>query len=269
MKIINLVWESFNRYDVTNLSLPGFGRFNFNSCAGNSATALYLMQTGDIDPEFGKTIEDLKNYRPAINFTKKFFSKPNSFIANFAKTRIISIYWPHFYDTNFLDPRTKGGHEFNKPHGEPEPAGEQFENLLDFLKNEFYQSDYQHLIYWSMVGHGSCGNCRIGEENKGVAATLEKTATHWMDCIKTHVMPLVNLDKSILMMHNDHGTTRNPIIDGRNNYNDGFIYLPSDRAIIESDYTVTLSDIRKTLRMSFGIDDKLPPEIGKCLVSLL
>lgn len=275
MKIISIIWESFNRYDVANLKIDGFSKLNFTSCSGNSAAALYLMQTAGIpDPDWGKTTKDyekaLENFRPqeGVNnpkVKKKFFSAPDSFIANFAKTRLISIYWPHFYDTSFLDPRNKGGHEFNSAsHILREPENECFVALIDFLKNEFYQTDYQHLIYWSMLGHGSCGNCRVDEENHGVPITLEKTASYWLNCLQEHVFPLIDFEKSILIMHNDHGTSRKSKCG--NPYTDGFIWLPTKNLAVEDTYEVTWSDIRKTLRAGFEIDDKLPPETGKCLL---
>lgn len=251
-KVISLVCESFNLYDAKDTRLQDlfsckltqesmFYKMNI-SPSRVSAQSLYALQSKEpVNPH------DAHNTK-----VPKVFAEKNKFIANYAKTRIISYFWPTKFDISYLDPRADNMHREIKL----EPLAYQFPILLSFLKEEFYNSDYMHVIYWSNAGHGNVG-CRIGEEDKGVAASLTKTLEHWFKVIENDILPLVDRDKTILMIHPDHGTARKGM--GHETFQDGFFYLyPKESATLAKDSTIEWADIRKTIRNATGIDDKMP-----------
>jgi hypothetical protein len=95
--------------------------------------------------------------------------------------------------------------------------------MLGFLREEFYSSDYQWLIYWSSIGHPECEDCRIGEENRGIPRGLRATAAEWFRLINESIMPLVRGD-TLVIVHPDHGSARlgKTIFE---QYGDGFMFI--------------------------------------------
>ncbi len=204
MKVITLICESFNRYDLGNISLPGVARFNFDTGPSTiSHETLRLM----MNLEFNESLSDPKCLSKKI------------------KTRLISNFWPKHTDPKIIDPLASieciEGRDNAKKKMEPDSS--HFKTLLDFLDKEFYKSDYQWLIYWPYIGHAGM-NLRLPEENSGIPKTCEKTLQSWFHTIKTMIFPRIEMDETIILIHNDHGTARIGRSFNEAMY-DGFIFI--------------------------------------------
>jgi hypothetical protein len=254
VKVITLICESFNRYDTTDVVIPGFKKLDFNLFpADKSQTALYLLETDTMPGN--EILDDEKKLE--IWKKKLKFSHARDFICDYVKTRMISYFWRPRHmrpsmDYGVVDDTVEYSNPFHmlKLDGSAEPDSKNFKILKDFIEHEFYTSDFQHLIYWPLVGHLYF---RMEGENSGVPYSLEKTFKHWIQTLEDHILPLIKMDETLVMIHNDHGTRRKgkpfwPMI------NDGFLYIhdPLDR--VNCDWEVTWTDIRKTLCDNFGIN---------------
>ena len=248
-KVISIICESLNFKDVEQISLRNSVKYHMDMRPSMlSATSLYLMQTGDPVPDMGNCHSASE---PCV------FSPKGRLISNYVKTRIISNYWPRKFDASFLDPKSsiESGLKICR-----EPNSHHYPVLLDFLKHEFYDSDYQYLIYWSLIGHGECYDCRIDEENKGVPYTLRKTAAEWFRLIDKDILPLVKQD-TLVMIHPDHGTARKG--QGPEAYTDGFMFLyPKEMAKLIPTPSIYWSTIRGAIRRATGVDQAM--RTAKC-----
>lgn len=95
MKLITILAESFNRYDIggTNIRTPEFKEFLMNgSPVTTSAGAAYALQTGlpydDRNPS-------------------RIFDERKHFIFNYAKTRLFSRPFPNWVGIETVDPLTR------------------------------------------------------------------------------------------------------------------------------------------------------------------
>ena len=131
-----------------------------------------------------------------------------------------------------------------------EPQAPIYTRFLQFLESDFYESDYRRVIYWSLIGHV---NRRAEKENSGIPANLKQTFSLWADLILDEILPRVNFDNTVLMIHPDHGTRRK----GRpmhQSVHDGWLWLRHtefeigkvhDRRISWRDYRRTVLDISR------------------------
>lgn len=250
-KIITLICESLNIYDIKDFSFEFMNESMFYKMnlgeSDLSAKALYLMQGNDNLPNDMVSGDPFANNKPSI------FAEEGKFIANYVKTRIIANFWPFRWNPIYLDPKT---HLTGRHESKMEPLSHHYSFLLPFLKNEFYQSDYQHLIYWTATGHPQV-KCRVDEEEIGIPISLKKTAQHWFKVIQEEIMPLIDKKNTILLIHPDHGTARKNM--GKEAIQDGFLYFyPKTNAILNNDNTVAWQDIRKTIRIITGTDEIIP-----------
>jgi hypothetical protein len=248
-KIISLVCESMNRYDITDFSIPFIDDSMFYEmdleASEWSVKALYLMQKDDNLPELSvATRESL----PSI------FIEEGKFIANYTRTRIFSNFWPKQWSPEYLDPKcnVKSLHTHKI-----EPLTPYYPAFLSFLKDEFYKSDYAHVIYWSAIGHP--GDCRrIEEENNGVPPCLKKTIKYWFELIQKEIIPLIDKENTIVLIHPDHKTAREGI-DYKLAQSKGFLYFyPKVNALLNNNTIITWKDIRKTIRNATGVDNIMP-----------
>ena len=229
MRVISLVCESMMALDLGSATIPGALHYDFDVRPSNlSATALWLMQSEAPVPDMGDCHSASK---------AKVFEKGN-FISNRKKTRIISNFWPSRFDVRFLDP-------FACTSGSPicrEPNSHHWPVLLKFLRDEFYGGNYEWLIYWSLIGHAECADCRIGNENEGIPQNLWKTTAEWFRLINECVIPLLRKE-TLLLVHPDHGTARLPS-KGGSEYRDGFLFAWGNTAGLPPIGRLTWKDIR-------------------------
>jgi len=226
----SLVCESLCWSDMDGMELPGFRKLRFDLRPSDlSASSLWLMQTADPVPA------DMWN--DVHSGAVKVFSAPDKFLSNRIKTRIISNYWPAKFNATFLDPKC-GSHTAKEIRREPRAA--HYAVLLDFLKNEWNSSDYRWLIYWSLIGHAECSDCRLEGEDKGIPITLRKTAAEWFSIIQREVLPLLD-NNDLILIHPDHGSARRGM--GGAPMQNGFMYCNKDAF----SGVVTWADIRKAV----------------------
>ena len=266
MKVINLVCESFNRYDVENIELPGFKKFDFSTFPSNrSPSSLYFMECFSRCSE--KSLKELNNWQRLIQYKES-----DKFICDYVKTRMISYFWRPRHTRSSIDYGVDDGTRENtnaflliQMDGSLEPESRNFKKMLKFLKEEFYSSDFQHLIYWSLIGHV---NFRIGEENKGIPTTLNKTLQEWIGNIQEQVIPLIDMDNTIVMIHPDHGTRRKGMDFDKSLY-DSFLWVhdPLDRFQWNEESDINWADMRKTLCDIFSVNE-VDTENGRSICGL-
>lgn len=253
MKVFTIMCESFNRYDAADESLPGFSQFDFNSTPATCTWMSYhLMQT---DKKLQVAESGLNRWTPD--------NRPDEYIAKYAKTRIIGQNWESTLAPTWLDAKIPIDNANQSPGG-IEPDCPPFEVLIDFLKNEFYQSDYQHLIYKTYIGHS---NKRVGRENRGIPRSMRKTFGYWMKVVRESVLPRIRLDETVVLLHNDHGSVQKGRKYDEAMY-DGFLWIrdPLDRVHWTENRDVHWMDIRQTLIRLMDIRDKIKFDEGMPLI---
>lgn len=230
-RCVSLICESLCWADAEGIDLPSFRKLRFDLRPSDlSASTLWLMQTDDPVPA------DM--WGNVHSGAVKVFSVPGKFLSNRIKTRIISNFWPAKFDPTFLDPKCDLSTAI-KIRREPNAA--HYAVLLDFLRNEWHSSDYRWLIYWSLIGHAECSDCRLEEENKGIPDTLRKTASEWFSILQRDVIPLLG-DDDLVLIHPDHGSARRNL-PAKDAFESGFLYCRGD--LLVGTGTPTWADIRK------------------------
>jgi len=246
MRVITIVLESMLWDDLEGIEFPGFSKRHFDPYPATfSARSLWCMQSADPLPD----MDDWHSDKHQV------FAEPNRFISNYAKTRLVSASWPKRYDPKFLDPLGSIPPNSLWSEWEMEPNCPHWGYFLKFLSGQFYEEG-QWRIYWPRAGHAECGRCRVAEENRGIPRGIKKTATHFAELVKTHVLPLVRSD-TLVLMHTDHGTARRGQIG--NYWNKGVVYLqqPMDEGV------ACWADIRCTIKHALGVTQL--PEAGRIL----
>lgn len=240
MKVIQILCESFNRYDLE-LAMPSIMQAGFTVMPMDgfpvdaSAKALYAAQT---ETPYEDRCES------------KVFSGSKEFLANRIKTRIFSTPWPSWLNSEALDPLTKFSNELTYHEGNPqEPQSKLFSNFVWFVRHLLYCSDYQHVIYLSTLGHSDWGRC--GDENKGIPGYLKVTFNQFWMSLVFELFPWILLDQTVVLIHQDHGTAR----AGRE-FNsamfDGFLLIKAPTPIIDRD-PVYWGNMRATVVKACGI----------------
>jgi len=249
VKVITIACESFNRYDVTGPAPGLFTEIDFNNYpAVNTAMSLCLMQYESPLPEGERTYWSPARQRQWFPDIRQ----PNAFIFNFAKTRVISgPFWASSFDPRFFDPQKV---RYNRNARLPEPIAPHFEELKSFLRHDFYDSSYSHLIYWTNIGHAGLG-CRVKGEDQGIPVTISNTFKIWESLLLGEVIPLIDLNNTFLIMINDHGTRRVALSYEQSMY-DGFLWAYDPRRRIgKKREEATWADLRSTLCDLLGVEE--------------
>ena len=235
MRVITIVLESMLWDDLAGIEFPGFAKRHFDPYPATfSARSLWCMQSADPLPDMDDWHSD----------KRQVFAEPNRFISNLVKTRLVSAYWPKRYDPKFLDPLGSIPPSSLWSEWQMEPNCPHWDYFLKFLSGQFYDEDWQWLIYWPLAGHAECGRCRVAEENRGIPKNIRQTAKIFTDLVKRVVFPLIR-DKTLVLLHSDHGTARQGGIG--NYWNKGVIFLPNNFRY-PSGYIITWADIRALLK---------------------
>ena len=91
--------------------------------------------------------------------------------------------------------------------------------MQEFLRSEFYSGAVEHFIFWGRIGHVGV---RARGENQGIPTTLAKTWRRNCDWLSEFVFPLVDWDRTVVLVHPDHGTRRRGL-SLRESMHDGFV----------------------------------------------
>ncbi len=240
-RLISILCESLNRYDLVGCIPAGFAQHDLDlHPALISVDALYEMET-----EFPREHAN----------GSELFSVAGAFLANHVRTRLISNYWPRGHDPIFLDPLASRKVHEDDDHKRMEPDCHHFGMFVDFIRNEFYSSvpEYRHLIYWPYTGHAGL-KLRVPEDNHGIPADCSRTWRRWIAVLQEHVFPLIHWDRTVVLIHPDHGTNRKGIAYERA-MRDGFLlaWHPGHKPAAERQL-LTWADLRQTEQAALGIN---------------
>lgn len=210
-KLVSILCESMQWCDVKGQGISCLTKKKFNTSPSRfSAQSLWLMQSED--PKL-VSIDDCHNTKRERIFDK------GDFLSTQFKTRLIAHWFPHVFNPARLDPLAD-----SPKNGFPpvfrEPNSWQYPVLLKFLKQEFFNSDYQWLIYWPSIGHVECSDCRLPPEDKGVPDNIHQTTAEWFRLINKDILPFIKPDTTVFI-HTDHGSARRI---KNHNWNDGFLF---------------------------------------------
>lgn len=203
MKVVSLIFESFNRTDLEAAGterLDGWhvGRSFSMAPARCSVTALFCLQTG------ARSIP--RRFRGRL-----FREERGAYLGDRIRQRIISSSWPAYCNARRFDPEANArGHR----------VGEGAKFTLDrFLREEFYRGDVDHLVFWGRIGHVGV---RAGRENRGVPNALVDTWNWNLDFLEEWVFPLIDFERTLVIAHPDHGSARRGL-SKRESLHDGFV----------------------------------------------
>lgn len=234
MKTITVICESFNRRDLHRVQLPptlqAFHRASFDMRpAYDSVSALQLLQRGEC-----RWFEDRRN-------AELVFDESQDLLALGHRTRLVAQRWPSQCNAGLLDPEA-AAHLI--PTKQLDREGPHW-RVVDFLRYRFYRESYDHLIYWGTHGHV---NHRQGAENSGVPRRLSRTLHHWLWLLERDVMPLVDLRRTAVLVHPDHGSARAGM-DSRLAMTAGFLWAHAPGPLdFAAEYTWTsLRDLTRRL----------------------
>lgn len=244
-KVISILGESFNRYDIEGDPFPGFTRYNFDNYPSWYTYQTFIMLQSEMFVEEWR--EKPKDIKPCLG--------------HFAKTKIIAQGFEHIPALGYIDNTID-----DKYRGEAETYMRAHEFVVDFPNN-----DYQHLIVHTDYGH-ACVLPNVNGETHfrmrsewGLPKKLSKTFQRWTDVTTTNLLKFINYDNTIVMIHNDHGTMRNNK-KGKRNLFDGFLFIRSPMPLKPWTREVTWADIRMTLATVFGIKKEMRLIEGESLV---
>jgi hypothetical protein len=261
-----IVCESFNRYDTGEHSEKflqnGFQVFDdFDlSPSGNSGTSFVCMDSED---DWDTVAAGKNPWSAAFRNRVPAIETGRSWICNFVPTKIITPQWPGKWNITKLDPDSRA--EDTCTMDSPiEPETLIFARLLNFLESEFYNSQYQRVIYWTLIGHVKN---RIGQENNGLPDNLRLTFKQLASLISNEVLPRLDMKNTVVMLHPDHGTWRN-----RKSYeesiNDGWLWIHHPEMTKGKRYNrrVSWSDYRRTIQEHFALEEYFSKNDGASVI---
>lgn len=205
MKVFSIICESFNRHDLfpEDFKAP-WNEWDYQehfrmAPARCSVSAFYCLQTGE-------------NTLPKLGRRKLFLPTKSDYLGDRVKQRVISSAWPTYCNARRFDRRANMRHD---------RAGEKGRVTLQrFLREEFYQSNIDHLIFWGRIGHIGV---RAKPENRGTPKVLRETWRWHMEWCQEWIMPLIDFSQTLVLAHPDHGSLRRGLTESQSMH-DGFLF---------------------------------------------